>query len=947
MSENSGGHGQEENTTGRQEPYQHTYRRRPRGNHFSSSHQSNARRPYVEHNSAYNSGYHNSGYSGSTNHSGYHGSAYHSGYPGGYGNSGYPSENSSARHFNGYNSHASHNQDSRQHSNGHPPRRRQHRPYSSRQSYRRDPKDHTKGTHEDSLVSKTAISDNQATSLRQQIESNTYECMVCYDTLNAFCATYSCFQCFNIFHLTCIRQWASSKLSDTSLPEGSTADWRCPACQVSSTSLPFRYFCFCGSVVNPEFKSFTLPHSCGEKCTRSKDSCTHPCPELCHPGKCPACPASVIVYCSCATESKRVKCSQKDASFQCSKVCGKLLNCKKHFCETVCHSGACDDCPESNELTCYCGKSSKEIPCGFEKESISSDQIGYWSCFEKCSKTLTCDNHSCLQRCHFGPCGPCETDASAIVNCPCGKTRLDRISQTARQTCLEPIPTCKKICKKPLNCGTAEMKHLCQGTCHNGPCPPCLDRSIVMCACESSSESMLCSDIPDGGLRCDKVCYKKKSCGRHRCNTKCCLEDNHICMIPCGKMLTCKKHKCEDLCHRGHCMPCLLSTFTEVYCTCGRTKLEPPVACGTDPPKCNELCGREHSCPHPVTHTCHYEDQCPPCAQLVNKVCMGGHTVRFNVPCHVQDVSCGDVCKKQLPCGMHTCERWCHKGACVTPNCTCELPCTKPRILCTHPCNAKCHSGKPCPQNVCFEKVKVLCDCKRRTVLVLCFKGATLTSETPDLTRYNSKLKSVGLIVTQQDLLDYLKSGIVKCDEKCRVEERNQKLAEGLGLKDVPIDSLIAPTYSEYLISEFKTKKEFIIEIENVFSDLISKYKKKNQALDNFNKVKFIYHDFKVMNKDKRRTVHELAAVYKITSQSMDEEPHRNVQVRIGWDATEPSIKLSQYSQRRVIGGVGAKPVQKPASTEKKDVPNLQALSLGTMQKEEIVFDSWEDIEEI
>ena len=105
-----------------------------------------------------------------------------------------------------------------------------------------------------------------------------------------------------------------------------------------------------------------------------------------------------------------------------------------------------------------------------------------------------------------------------------------------------------------------------------------------------------------------------------------------------------------------------------------------------------------------------------------------------------------------------------------------------------------------------------------------------------------------------------------------------------------------------------------------------------------------MYHDFKVMNKEKRRSIHELAAVYKITSQSFDEEPHRNVQVRIGWDATEPSIKLSQYAQRRVIGGLGAKPSQAP--TQPDEAINLQTLSLRTMSRNEIVFDSWEDINE-
>lgn len=960
MSENSGGPSQDQRLVTNDwadEGSQRSYRRHPRGN-SQSSHRHNNRR----HQGHGGSRYRGEGHQGQEYH--YFETAhdrqsnpywnYHpnNGPPHGYSSHYYGQENGEM-HANHSYRHSNHRQHSSYDRARDQPENSNTRPRSQRpkKGQGNNPNKKMRNSRNDLTTEKSEVSDstsqdNQATSLRNQIETNTYECMVCYDTINAFCATYSCFQCYNIFHLTCIRQWASSKLSDTTLPENATADWRCPACQVSSTSLPFRYLCYCGAVVNPQYKSFILPHSCGEKCSRVRETCSHKCPELCHPGKCPPCPSSVINYCLCGTESMRVKCSQKDVAFQCKKVCKKLLNCKKHDCATICHSGLCESCPLTNELVCYCGKSSKDIPCGSEKEILSASHTGYWSCPDKCSRPLMCGNHNCLKQCHSGLCQPCETDVNVITHCPCGKTKLEKITPSKRESCLDSIATCKKVCKKPLGCSTDDAIHFCQAICHNGPCPPCLDRSIVMCSCQSSSESMLCSSIPEGGLKCERVCYKKKSCGRHRCNTKCCLEDSHICMIPCGKLLSCKKHKCEELCHKGHCMPCLLSTFTEVYCTCGRTKLDPPVPCGADPPKCNEPCNREHSCPHPVTHLCHYEEQCPPCAQLVNKVCMGGHNVRFNIPCHVQDVSCGEMCKKPLPCGLHTCERWCHKGPCVTEKNACELPCNKTRILCAHRCNTKCHAGKNCPNNVCFEKIKIRCDCKRRFITVLCFKGATLTSETPDLTRYNAKLKGAGLAVAQEDLLDYLRSGTVKCSEKCKVEERNQRMAESLGLKDVPIDALVAPTYSDYLQQQAKLNKAFISEIENEFSTLILRYKKKNESADSLNKVKYIYHDFKVMNKDKRRTVHELAAVYKITSQSLDEEPHRNVQVRIGWDATEPSIKLSQYSQRRVIGGLGAKSTQGQTPTPPDDALNLQSLSLRTMPRNEIVFDNWEDISE-
>lgn len=789
---------------------------------------------------------------------------------------------------------------------------------------------------------------NQAASLRHQIESNTYECMVCYETINAFCATYSCFQCFNIFHLMCIRQWASSKLCDSSLPDDAIADWTCPACQVTSTALPIRYTCFCSSVINPAYKPFVLPHSCGEKCIRFKESCNHSCPELCHPGKCPPCLASVVSYCLCGMESKRIKCSMSDSSFNCKNICQKRLNCRKHNCEVICHGGPCENCPKTNDLVCYCGKSFKSIECGLEKESHFLEHSGYWSCSEMCSTPLSCGNHACNKICHPGPCPPCEADVSLVTNCPCGKSKLEKISQVSRESCLDAIPTCKKICRKVLSCGKSLEKHLCQSLCHNGSCPPCLDKAVVTCNCKSSTELMPCIKISGKSLTCERVCYKKKSCGRHRCNTKCCLKDNHICMIPCGKLLSCKSHKCEELCHRGHCMPCLMSNFDEVFCNCGKTKLDPPVACGTPPPTCHEFCSREHFCSHPVTHKCHYDDQCPPCAHLVNKVCMGGHKVRYNVPCHMNDVSCGEICQKQLPCNQHKCDRWCHKGDCVPEDNMCELLCLEPRPTCLHPCNNICHSESPCPSSICFSPIKVVCGCKRREIDLLCFKGSPKISEKSELSNFYVKLKSVGMIVSQTDLLDYLRDGSIQCVEKCKVENRNQRLAESLGLKDVPIDNVVAPSYPESLKKALKENKDFIFEIENTFMDLISKYKKRNQSLDPLNKVKFVYHDFKAMNQEKRKIIHDLASFYKVETQSFDSQPQRNVQVKIAYNSSEPTVKLSQFFHKRVVGGVGScssNSSQKQAINS-KDIPNLQTLDIHTFPRDEIVFDSWEDIHE-
>ena len=67
--------------------------------------------------------------------------------------------------------------------------------------------------------------------------------------------------------------------------------------------------------------------------------------------------------------------------------------------------------------------------------------------------------------------------------------------------------------------------------------------------------------------------------------------------------------------------------FEELFCHCGASVLMPPIPCGTKPPECNQQCVRRHACSHPVRHTCHSEEECPPCAELTSKMCMGGHEV--------------------------------------------------------------------------------------------------------------------------------------------------------------------------------------------------------------------------------------------------------------------------------------------------------------------------------
>lgn len=129
-----------------------------------------------------------------------------------------------------------------------------------------------------------------------------------------------------------------------------------------------------------------------------------------------------------------------------------------------------------------------------------------------------------------------------------------------------------------------------------------------------------------------------------------------------------------------------------------------------------------------MLHNCHSDEKCPPCTHLTQKWCMGNHEVnlarhfnvfrpalrltdrrpslqqRSNIPCHLQDISCGLTCNKTLPCGDHRCRRICHRGDCVGDGC--RQPCVKLRPDCGHPCSAPCHWGSSCPRTSCTAKVE-------------------------------------------------------------------------------------------------------------------------------------------------------------------------------------------------------------------------------------------------
>ncbi|CAB1349549.1 unnamed protein product, partial [Coregonus sp. 'balchen'] len=638
---------------------------------------------------------------------------------------------------------------------------------------------------------------------------------------------WSCHSCFHVFHLNCIKKWARSPASQA---DETNDGWRCPACQNVVFQPPNIYKCFCGKVTNPEFQRSEIPHSCGDMCgkKRSGADCKHPC------------------------NIQPMRCGQATA-IHCDKQCEAILNCSEHTCIQVCHSGLCQPCPLQVKQVCYCGVVSREVLCGTDKDNF--DGSGHFSCQKACGKMLDCEAHQCQQVCHPGPCLPCPRSPRLVRSCPCGQTALAKLLELGypeRRSCSDPIPSCGKTCSKPLPCGSNETIHICEKLCHEGSCGPCSLTSTIKCKCGSKTKDVPCAAIQNEDeliFTCEKRCLKKRSCGRHKCGELCCVGAEHKCSLICGYKLNCGLHRCQELCHRGNCQPCWQTSFDELACHCGMSILFPPIACGTKPPECKNLCTRRHECDHPVFHNCHSEEKCPPCTYLTQKWCMGKH----------EDISCGLTCNRVLLCDLHRCRRICHRAECLAEG-VCSQPCLLPRPDCGHPCNAPCHKGSSCPRSTCTAKVALQCDCGRRKETVVCTEAASahqryaaiaMASKLSDMQLGDSV--DIGLITKKE-----MKQTKLECDEGCAALERNRRLAEAL-----QIDPSVNPfnmrssssTYSDSLRVDARKDFKFVSE---------GKQSKRS-------------HCFPPMNREHRKLVHELAEAYNVESVSYDSEPKRNI----------------------------------------------------------------------
>lgn len=686
--------------------------------------------------------------------------------------------------------------------------------------------------------SETEPDETIASTIIREIQDGTYTCLVCTSEIDQDLKIWSCRECFRVYDLDCIQDWAKNGSSTDKVQK----TWRCPACNVVTASLPQKFTCWCGKVTNPRSNSL-MPFSCGNPCNKKYPGCVHSCSSACHPGHHPVCGAlGPLMKCHCGKHERQLPCliTPYEQGWKCEVPCDIVVCDLGHSCPvSACHSGFCGPCDRQIEQTCYCGQLTLNISCyqRFPKQCYdradSKSWIGSFQCGKKSKIYYDCGVHYDEVDCQQLPTDPkkCTLSPDMVKTCHCGKTPVDPKS---RKDCSDPIPECESVCGKKLSCGCT-----CIQKCHSGECV-CFNILESTCSCENYTFLVPCKFLQDGyEPKCTRKCPVLLNCRKHYHREVCCpyekealrrerekkkairngtrtvrnedetmtMEPIHICTRTCNRLKSCGHHYCEAMCHAGSCGVCLESSPEDLVCHCGKTRIEAPVRCGTVI-ECHEQCVRPKSCGHaPEVHECHLDDEnCPKCTVSVTKKCNCGRKDIKNVLCWQTNVSCGTMCTETKACG-HPCLDVC------SPDCTqrnihastakCQLFCKKTRTKCPHTCKSKCHFKKPgkpiyCDAFLCKEPVHVQCACGKIKKQLSCNANSLNTSTI---------------------LLN------IECDDDCLKAARDEELRKAL--LDEDQQSLQLP-YSDSVMDVYERQTLWCSKMEANMRSFVSKNTKNN-----------------------------------------------------------------------------------------------------------------------
>lgn len=311
--------------------------------------------------------------------------------------------------------------------------------------------------------------------------------------------------------------------------------------------------------------------------------------------------------------------------------------------------------------------------------------------------------------------------------------------------------SCGQLCEKALK---PECGHGCKLLCHPGPCPPCSQTINSTCYCGAGRATLRRCSAREWS--CGAVCSRPLSCTKHRCQVSChigacapcekkiiqscncegskklrdCDQPVWQCDKVCDKPLRCGFHRCKEVCHKStdpNHDECQLSKVRT--CPCGKSYFE-ELPCTQETPLCGDTCGKLLSCGvHSCNKRCHKEE-CGTCTEAVTKTCRCGKFTN-QVQCS-KPYFCETKCKQQKDCVRHPCNRKCCDDNCPP----CEKPCDRSLQCGKHKCASVCHRGPCYPCHLTDKKfcrcggtyIQVPCGRKSRGKPPKCTKLCTLPS---------------------------------------------------------------------------------------------------------------------------------------------------------------------------------------------------------------------------
>lgn len=330
--------------------------------------------------------------------------------------------------------------------------------------------------------------------------------------------------------------------------------------------------CPCGKTILSDLSGDSRS-SCTDPIPNCKKSCGkllacgHPCEQVCHAGNCLPCLKRVSIKCRCGRNEFETICHQGvEERPQCLRICKVHLNCGRHECGERCCTGERKASDRQNLR-----RKMKTITLDFAhqlREDIEPEHI----CTRMCGRKLKCDNHTCPNLCHKGPCDSCKEAIFEDLSCNCGRTVLQ-----APLPCGTGQPPCTFPCTRPKNCGHPQTAHNCHTD--EDSCPKCPFLTDKPCMCgKKTLKNQPCwrSDVS-----CGLICGKKLKCGSHFCQKLChrtgdCEDALSSCQQPCGKAKKICGHPCEKPCHApSACKEDKACPFkVMITCDCQRKKEE-------------------------------------------------------------------------------------------------------------------------------------------------------------------------------------------------------------------------------------------------------------------------------------------------------------------------------------------------------------------------------------